>query len=137
MTVADTSAIVALINADDAHHEVVRAAWEADDGDWVLPWAILPEVDYLLGKYLGAPVQRAFHQDLAEGAWPIEAGVPADFVRARELDLRYPGLEMGLVDGVVAAIAERLRASAIATLDVRHFGALSLSTSPRLIPRDL
>jgi len=35
------------------------------------------------------------------------------------------------------AVAERRRAVAIATLDVRHFGAVRLEGNPRLLPRDL
>ncbi len=45
-------------------------------------------------------------------------------------------LGLGLVDGVVIAVSERLRAQAIATLDLRHFGAVSIQGSPRLLPRD-
>ena len=45
MIVADTSAIVALIDADDQHHRVLRRLFEADRTEWLLPWAILPEVD--------------------------------------------------------------------------------------------
>ena len=45
-------------------------------------------------------------------------------------------LRLGLVDAVVMAIAERLRAEAIATLDLRHFGAVKIAGSPRLLPRD-
>jgi hypothetical protein len=41
------------------------------------------------------------------------------------------------VDGVVAAVAERLSAGAIATLDLRHFGAMSLADATRILPRDL
>ncbi len=37
----------------------------------------------------------------------------------------------------VMAVAERLRASAIATLDLRHFGVVTLRGRPRLLPRDL
>jgi len=33
------------------------------------------------------------------------------------------------------AVAERLRAD-IATLDLRHFGAVTLAHAPRLLPRD-
>jgi hypothetical protein len=38
------------------------------------------------------------------------------------------------VDAVVMAVAERLGADAIATLDRRHFGAVTLRGSPRLVP---
>jgi predicted nucleic acid-binding protein len=41
------------------------------------------------------------------------------------------------VDAVVAAVAERLGATAIATVDLRDFGALRLAGAPKLYPRDL
>jgi hypothetical protein len=34
------------------------------------------------------------------------------------------------------ATAERLKATAIATLDARHFGAVKLRGAPKLLPRD-
>ena len=46
-------------------------------------------------------------------------------------------LSLGLVDGVVMAMAEKLQARAIATLDVRDFGAVELKGRPELWPRDL
>jgi len=45
-------------------------------------------------------------------------------------------LRLGLVDGVVISVAERLRARAIVTLDVRHFGAVAIRGRPKLLPRD-
>jgi hypothetical protein len=41
------------------------------------------------------------------------------------------------VDGVVMGVAERLGADAIATLDLRHFGAVEIRGRPALVPRDL
>jgi predicted nucleic acid-binding protein len=35
--VADTGAVVALIDADDRHHASLRGAFEADPDAWVLP----------------------------------------------------------------------------------------------------
>jgi len=35
------------------------------------------------------------------------------------------------------AVSERLGAEAIATLDLRHFGAVSIKGRPKLLPRDL
>ena len=49
----------------------------------------------------------------------------------------YADLKMGLVDGVVIGVAERLEATAIATFDLRHFGAVAIEGNPRLYPRDL
>ncbi|HUF28778.1 MAG TPA: PIN domain-containing protein [Gemmatimonadaceae bacterium] len=136
MIVADTGAIVALVDAGDRYHEELRALFEEDPGAWILPWAILPEVDHLLLRHVGASAGRAFLRDLAEGAFSVEWGEEADLARARALCERYTALELGLVDGVVIAVAERLRAPAIATLDLRDFGAVSIVGAPRLLPRD-
>ena len=46
------------------------------------------------------------------------------------------GAIIGLVDAAVIAIAERLGAGAIATLDLKHFGAVAIRGRPRLLPRD-
>ena len=137
MIVADTGAIVALLDKSDRHHRALIERYREDSGRWVLPWAILPEVDYLVGSYLGSRAEEAFLSDLADGAFQVEWGRDADLARAHALARQYRDLEMGLVDGVVIAIAERLRAEAIVTLDLRHFGAVSIKGSPALWPRDL
>ncbi|HEX9187097.1 MAG TPA: PIN domain-containing protein [Vicinamibacteria bacterium] len=137
MIVADTGPVVALVDADDRHHAVMRRLFEKEPDSWVLPWAILPEVDYLLAEHVGARAQERFAGDVASGAWAIEWGDPADLVRAEEIARRHKALRLGLVDSVVMAIAERRRAAAIATIDLRHFGAVTLRGKPRLLPRDL
>jgi predicted nucleic acid-binding protein len=135
--VADTGAIIALIDTDDQHHEALRAAFAGNSDRWVLPWAILPEVDYLLGEHVGHESEALFLQDLATGAWQIEWGDRSDLVRAHEIASRHPSLRLGLVDAVVIAVAERLEAEAIATLDLRDFAAIDIKGAPRLLPRDL
>ena len=136
MIVADTGAIVALIDADDKHHRHIRAVYEQRPSDWLLPWAILPEVDYLLENHVGARAARAFRADLATGAFAVEWGTLADLARARDLCDKYASLSLGLVDASVIAVAERVRASAIATVDLRDFGAVVLQRGMRLLPRD-
>jgi len=134
--VADTGAILALLDADDRHHATLRALFEHDRRAWVIPWAVLPEVDYLALTQLGRAVEQAFLDDVADGAFVIDWGVARDLERARELDRRYRSLQLGLVDTIVMAMAERREAAAIATLDERHFGAVTLRSKPRLLPRD-
>jgi uncharacterized protein len=135
--VADTGAIVALIDAADKHHAALRRSFESDPEAWILPWAILAEVDYLLAQHVGPRAQQLFMTDLASGSYRVEWGEEKDLKRAHELDARHKALRLGLVDGVVMAVAERLGADAIATLDLRHFGAVALKSQPRLLPRDL
>jgi predicted nucleic acid-binding protein len=134
--VADTGAIVALVDADDRHHEALRELFEANSARWVIPWAALPEIDYLLATHVGTKAQDAFLLDVADGAFTVEWGCHEDLVRARTLHAKYRALRLGLVDGAVIAVAERLDAKAIATLDIRHFGAVAIRGRPKLFPRD-
>ena len=136
MIIADTSAIVALVDADDQHHDALLELFEANPDRWVVPWAVLPEADYLIAKYLGARAQETFVSDLARGAFRVEWGDRDDLDRADELARGHRALKLGLVDGVVMAVAERLDADAIATLDLRHFGAVKVRGGPKLLPRD-
>jgi predicted nucleic acid-binding protein len=132
---ADTSAIIALMDGREAHHAQMLELYDETAGEWVLPAIILPEVDYHIAKRLGEPTQIAFVRDLAEARYAVEWGGGRDMVRARELLERYRSLRMGLVDALVIAVAERLHVRAIATLDVRHFGAVKIKGEPKLLPR--
>jgi len=134
--VADTGAMLALLDAGDRHHRDLLTLYESDPHAWVLPWAILPEVDYLTFSHLGAKVESVWLDDLAHGRFTVEWGEPEDLERANDVCGRHRALNLGLVDGVVIAVAERLRADAIATLDLRHFGAVRLRPGTRLLPRD-
>jgi predicted nucleic acid-binding protein len=136
MIIVDTGAMLALLDADDADHAAVHAIYDDNPAAWVLPWAILPEVDYLVAKELGGKAQEAWQADLADGAFSIEWGRDEDLAAVERFHKRYRALGLGLVDAVVLATAERLKAEAIATLDLRHFGAVAIKGAPRLFPRD-
>ena len=136
MIVADTGAVIALVDSGDNHHGILRSLFEEDPSRWVLPWAILPEIDYLLSEHRGSSVEVEFVRDLAEGRWNVDWGVPADMDRACELCEKYSALQLGLADALVMATAERLHAQAIATLDLRDFGAVKILGEPELWPRD-
>lgn len=137
MIVADTGALFALLHANEPRHAEMLALYQDDPDAWLLPWAILPEVDYLLQTRSGAGAWQVFLAELSEGAWAIEWGGDGDLERAHDLNRQYRALKLGLVDGVVMAIAERVKAEAIATLDLKHFGAVKLAGNPRLLPPDV
>ena len=136
MIVADTSAILALIDRSDRHHRAVTAIYRAHADTWILPWSILPEVDYLLASHVSPRAAAAFLGDLAAGAFHLEWGEEGDLERADHLCRQHRDLNLGLVDATVIATSERLDAEAIATLDLRHFGAVAIIGAPRLLPRD-
>jgi len=70
--VADTGAVLALLDRSDRHHTAVRKLYEERPDAWLLPWAILPEIDYLVASELGARAQEAFLADLADGSFAVE-----------------------------------------------------------------
>jgi hypothetical protein len=53
-----------------------------------------------------------------------------------ELDQKSHGLEIGIVDGVVAALAERLRICRILTIGHEDFGPLRVGDASHAAPRD-
>jgi predicted nucleic acid-binding protein len=136
--VVDTGGVLALLDRDDRHHTTVRDLFDAEGQDWILPWAILPEVDYLAGKYLGRHVADMFVKDLREGLFRVDSSFGRDILRAQEIIAKYHDLGLGLVDAVVMAEAERHGARAIVTTDLRHFRAVKLriSPAPPLYPAD-
>lgn len=134
--VADTSAVFALLDQADSHHAALHRLFTETGDRWVLPWAILPEVDYLAANRLQQGARLHFLDALVSGELQIEWGASVDLRRANQIDRRYSELGLGLVDSTVVAIAERLRAAAIVTLDLRHFGAVEVRGHPKLFPRD-
>lgn len=136
MIIVDTGAMLALLDASEDHHRVLRAIYEENPDGWIVPWAILPEVDYLTARHLGAKAREAFMADLADNGFSVEWGRDEDLASAHRIHVRHRSLQLGLVDALVIATAERLKAEAIATLDLRHFGAVAIKGAPRLLPRD-
>jgi len=136
IVVVDTGAMVGLVDADDRHHATLKRLFANTGDGWVLPWAILPEVDYLLRFHVGDRASQAFLADLADGVFAVEWGEDSDLVRASELCKRHRALAPGMVDAAVVAVAERLNAAAIATHDLRDFSAMVGPKGPRIWPRD-
>jgi predicted nucleic acid-binding protein len=96
----------------------------------IVPGLVLAEVDYFLRADRRA--MRKLTAEIFDPAtrYEYELPVPTDIARALELDARFRELELGLVDGTVAAIAERRNVYRILTTDRRDFSALRVG--PRL-----
>jgi predicted nucleic acid-binding protein len=54
--------------------------------------------------------------------------VASDIVRALEFDAKFRNLRMGLVDGTVAAVAERRQVYRVLTTDRRDFGVIRIGS---------
>ena len=96
----------------------------------IVPALVLAEVDYFLRDDRAA--MRKLIAEVFDPAtrYEYELPLPSDIVRALELDAKFGTLNLGLVDGTVAAVAERRHVYRILTTDRRDFGALRVG--PRL-----
>lgn len=132
MIVVDTSAMLALVDARERHHQAVAAALREAGPPFVVPAATLAEVAYLVERRLGSRAMDAVLADLATSAFLLDCG-DTDLTRVRELATRYADLPLGTVDAAVIACAERLSAPVL-TLDRRDFGVvgrdIALSVRP-------
>ena len=72
----------------------------------IVPGLVLAEVDYFLRDNRVA--MRKLVAEIFDPAtrYEYELPLPSDIVRALELDARFGKLNLGLVDGTVAAVAE-------------------------------
>jgi predicted nucleic acid-binding protein len=90
----------------------------------IVPGLVLSEVDYFLRTE-----RKAMRRLIAEifdprKRYEYELPLPADIARAFELDAKFSDLGLGLIDGVVAATAERRQVYRILTTDRRDFAAV-------------
>lgn len=90
----------------------------------IVPALVLAEVDYFLRG--NRPAIRELVADIFDPSttYEFQPTTPDDIARAMALDQKFRDLEIGLVDGVVAAVAERLRVYRILTIDHEDFGPL-------------
>jgi len=96
----------------------------------IVPALVLAEVDYFLRDERVA--MRRLIAEIFDPAtrYEYELPLPSDLVRALELDAKFKELDLGLVDGTVAALAERRRIYRVLTTDRRDFSAIRVG--PRL-----
>lgn len=82
-----------------------------------MPALVLAEVDYFLRADRLA--MASLVEDVLDprSRYQFEPTSPADVSRAMALDAKFADLDLGLVDGVVAAVAERLSISRVLTID--------------------
>jgi predicted nucleic acid-binding protein len=96
----------------------------------IVPALVLAEVDYFLREQRAA-MRKLIAEIFDPGTrYEYEFPLPADLVRALELDAKFKELDLGLVDGTVAALAERRQVYRVLTTNRRDFSAVRIG--PRL-----
>jgi uncharacterized protein len=121
--VLDTSAILALLDADDFDHGRCVDALSARKAPFVVPAGILGEIGYLVEAKLGPTALSDFVAELDRRAFAMDCGAQ-DFAAIGRLLERYRDLRLGLADASVIACAAR-RGAPVLTLDFRDFGPVA------------
>jgi predicted nucleic acid-binding protein len=123
LAIVDAGPLYAAADADDADHAASVAALADPELRLVVPALVVAEATYFVGRRLGPAAEAAFLRGLSE--LDVEAPAREDFPRISELVETYANFPLGGTDASVIALAERLDASVIVTLDRRHFAAVS------------
>ncbi|MBT9170560.1 MAG: Ribonuclease VapC26 [Actinobacteria bacterium] len=87
----------------------------------MIPSTILPEISYLINKYLSVEVELKMLADIKEGNLALKILKPVDLTRTIEVIATYRDARIGFVDASLVAMAERLKVGKILTTDVAHF----------------
>jgi predicted nucleic acid-binding protein len=122
LAVVDAGPLYAAADADDEDHLACRAALSRADLRLIVPALVVAEATYFVGRRLGAAAESRFLDGVGE--LDVEGPSREDFARMAELVQKYADFPLGGTDASVIALAERLGAPIILTLDRRHFAAV-------------
>jgi len=86
--------------------------------------SVVIETSFLIERHLGSAAESAFLGSLEPSGLVIEHLGTADLERMAELVSTYAGMPLGAVDASVVAVAERLGAITLLTIDRRHFSVV-------------
>ncbi|EXU66529.1 twitching motility protein PilT [Streptomyces sp. PRh5] len=132
MLIVDTGPIVALLNRNDPDHKSCAELLESHDGELLITPYVLTETCYLLAKYVSPDAEINLIEAVAAEDLVQVPTAREDLSRMAELMRQYRGFPLGVADASVVALAERLKAPSVATLDHRHFRAIKPLHVPAL-----
>lgn len=119
MILVDAGPLVALVHADDKHHQECKAALASLREPMLTVWPAFTEAMYLLG-FSGA-AQDVLWQILESDALLMADLQEEDCFRMRELMRKYRDLPMDLADAALVRVGEREHLRRIFTIDRRDF----------------
>ena len=94
----------------------------------IVPSSILPEVDYFLRDDREAMRRLVGEIFDPSTTYEYDQVQPTDLARALVIDAKFVELSLGLVDGTVAAVAERRRVHRVLTSDRRDFSSVRVGS---------
>jgi uncharacterized protein len=123
LIVIDTSVVLAFMDSHDGDHELVREWMEDVEDELCTTPLVLAELDHLVFRQGGPTAAKALREDFQRDAYLVEWW-PAALRETITAAQSYEGLDLGLTDASLLALAAHLDTTRIATLDERHFRAV-------------
>jgi predicted nucleic acid-binding protein len=117
VTLTDAGPLIAIIDADEADHEVCLAALDQLSLPLVTTWPAFTEAMYLLVRAGGIPGQRALWRLVQTGRLVVADLSPSAVARSERLMDQYADRPMDLADATLVAIAEEQGHRRIFSLD--------------------
>ena len=138
MILLDTSGVLAAVDGSQDQHAAASAALLEAGGPRILSPFVLAELDYLIATRVGLHAELALLEEVARGAYRLEAFGADDVAAAHDIVARHRSLGLGLADASIAVLAARYDCYDVLTLDERHFRVLRgpRGRSFRLLPAD-
>lgn len=124
MLIVDSGPLYAAAARRDRHHQACVDLLTSAPRPLLVPILVVTEVAHLLADRLGAAAELAFARSLETGELIAAPVAAADWTRITSLVSEYADMQLGTVDASIVALAERLEATTVATLDRRHFAAV-------------
>jgi uncharacterized protein len=122
IAIVDSGPLYAVADADDDDHLRSLEVLQRPELELVIPALVVAEVIYMVGVRLGPTAEGRFLRGLER--MDIEAPAADDWSRIGRLVEQYASFPLGGTDASVVALAERLDAELVVTLDRRHFSAI-------------
>jgi len=132
--ILDTGIVYAYYDRSDAWHARAKALMRREAKGLILPAAVIPEVDDLLERRLGAGSRHALYRGITEGHYFVADLPRQSYPRVAAIDRQFADLGLGFVDAALVALAESLKVLRIATADRRHFEPLAAAFRLELLP---
>ena len=126
--IIDTGILYAIADKRDAWHKASVSFITDFTGRLVLASTVVPEVCYLINKYLGQKAEVVLLNAIVNREFVVEHPDARDIQRCIEIIQTYSNVNLGYVDASIVAISERLGISNILTADRRHFSIIKPKT---------
>lgn len=137
--ILDSGGLLSAMNDAQRDHAAFRESLETARPPRVISLFVVAELDYMILRDYGREAQTAFVEEVARGAYRLEAFHEEDFRRMSALISRYEYLDgFGVADASNVVLAERYDCLDILTTDQRDFRAVTDSRGRhfRILPYD-